>query len=146
LSGIRHYDKKPAEKNSTKEGEVPVQKNGYQENKKKEEFENKEYHIKDYYDDMSKSLNIFQNDELFFRPGNSEQKKMIISPNRSLYHLFLSGTKFLYTTHGWTLISAVVESIVKKPFTTYIKTVFDELGLKNTYLDLNPPLIYNRAR
>ena len=73
LSGIRHYDKKPAEK----EGDVPVQKNDTQENKKKEEFENKEYHIKDYYDDMSKSLNIFQNDELFFKPGNSEQKYCI---------------------------------------------------------------------
>jgi hypothetical protein len=77
LSGIRHYDKKPAEKDSTKEGDAPVQKNDTQENKKKEEFENKEYHIKDYYDDMSKSLNLFQNDELFSRPGNSQQKKRL---------------------------------------------------------------------
>ena len=59
---------------------------------------------------------------------------------------FPIGTSFLYTTHGWTLISAVVEKVTAKPFPQYMKSLFHELGLRNTYLDENKPLIYNRAK
>ena len=58
----------------------------------------------------------------------------------------LSGEEFNYTTHGFTLLSAVVESVVEEPFEKYMKRVFKDLGLNNTYLDENEPLIYNRAR
>ena len=57
-----------------------------------------------------------------------------------------SGEEFNYTTHGFTLLSAVVESVVGEPFEKHMKRVFKELGLNNTYLDENEPLIYNRAR
>lgn len=40
----------------------------------------------------------------------------------------------------------MVENVVEKPFPVYMKTFFHEMGLRNTYLDENKPLIYNRAR
>ena len=52
----------------------------------------------------------------------------------------------MYTTHGWTLISAVVEKAAKMPFEKLMMLIFDELGLENTYLEENQPLIKNRGR
>lgn len=119
LSGIRHYDKKPVALPKTCEDKSDA-------TKKKEtgEFNNKEYLIRDYYANVRDSLSLFQDDELMFKPGAS----------------------FLYTTHGWTLISAVVEQVAAKPFPDYMKSIFHELGLRNTYLDENKPIIYNRAK
>ena len=56
------------------------------------------------------------------------------------------GTKYLYSTYGWTLLSAVVEGASGKKFPEIMKDFFKQLGLENTYLDENKPLIYNRAR
>ena len=44
------------------------------------------------------------------------------------------------------MVSAIVEKVVKKPFPQYMKSFFHDMGLKNTYLDENKPLIYNRAK
>ena len=88
------------------------------------EFDNKEYHIRDTFKTTSDALGLIREDELFSEPG----------------------TEFLYTTHGYTLLSAVVESVVKQPFEKYMQEQFNILGLKNTYLDENDPLVYNRAR
>lgn len=96
--------------------------------KKKEEEENEfdlqEYHIKEEFDTIQEALELFQNDELFFKPGSD----------------------FLYTTHGWTVVSGVVEGAAKKPFTRVISRLFYDMGLHNTYLDKNSPIIYDRAR
>ena len=62
------------------------------------------------------------------------------------WYFIVPGASFLYTTHGWTLISAVVEQVAAKPFPDYMKSIFHELGLRNTYLDENKPIIYNRAK
>ena len=59
LSGIRHYEKKP-EKSSDEKTKT---------DKKSDEFQNKEYHIKDYYDNVQKSLILFQDDDLMSKPG-----------------------------------------------------------------------------
>jgi len=59
---------------------------------------------------------------------------------------FLTGTEYLYTTHGWTLISAVVEATAKKKFPVIMRNLFMDLGMDNTYLDETNTLIYNRAR
>jgi serine beta-lactamase-like protein LACTB len=56
------------------------------------------------------------------------------------------GTTFLYTTHGFTLISAVLESVSNKSFPVLAQELFTELGLNNTGLDNNEAIIYNRAR
>lgn len=108
LGGIRHYDKKAVEGKE----------------KEKEEFDMKEYYIKDKFETMAKSVDLFRNDELMSKPG----------------------TEFLYSTHGFTLLAAVIEAVTEQPFDKYIKKQFKELGLNNTFLDENQPLIYNRAR
>lgn len=64
----------------------------------------------------------------------------------SLILTLFPGTGYLYTTHGWTVVSGVVEGAAGKPFTKVIAQLFHELGLENTYLDVNTPIIYNRAR
>ena len=58
----------------------------------------------------------------------------------------LTGSEFLYTTHGWTVVSAIVESVAGKPFPRVMARLFHDLGLKNTYLEKHDPIIYNRAR
>nr|XP_045581253.1 serine beta-lactamase-like protein LACTB, mitochondrial [Procambarus clarkii]XP_045581254.1 serine beta-lactamase-like protein LACTB, mitochondrial [Procambarus clarkii]XP_045581255.1 serine beta-lactamase-like protein LACTB, mitochondrial [Procambarus clarkii]XP_045581256.1 serine beta-lactamase-like protein LACTB, mitochondrial [Procambarus clarkii]XP_045581258.1 serine beta-lactamase-like protein LACTB, mitochondrial [Procambarus clarkii]XP_045581259.1 serine beta-lactamase-like protein len=89
-----------------------------------DEFAMQEYYIKEEFNTVQESLELFQNDELYFKPG----------------------TDYLYTTHGWTVVSAVVEGASGKPFTEVITRLFYDLGLENTYLDKNAPIIYNRAR
>lgn len=37
--------------------------------KKKKEFEQEEYYLKEKFEDVIESLNLFKNDPLFFRPG-----------------------------------------------------------------------------
>lgn len=88
-----------------------------------DEFDLKEYYIKEEYETIQDALELFQNDELFHKPGEG----------------------FLYTTHGWTVVSAVVEGAAQKPFTEVIRRLFFELGLNNTYLDKSSPIIYRRA-
>ncbi len=52
----------------------------------------------------------------------------------------------MYTTYGWTLISAVLEVAGKKPFLKQMADIFKDLDMKNTIPDENIPIIYNRAK
>jgi hypothetical protein len=52
----------------------------------------------------------------------------------------------LYTTHGFTLISAVVEAVCEKPFEKVAEEYFRKLGLHRTFLDRNSPIIYGRSK
>ena len=52
----------------------------------------------------------------------------------------------MYTTHGFTLVSAVVEGASDKDFVTYMRTMLHEMGLTETVPDKHIPIIYNRAR
>ena len=38
------------------------------------------------------------------------------------------GTEFLYSTHGWTLVSAAVESVTGQPFPEVMREFFHEMG------------------
>ncbi|KAK7060069.1 hypothetical protein SK128_004510 [Halocaridina rubra] len=89
-----------------------------------DEFDLKEYYIKEKFDTIQEAVKLFQDDELFFKPGEG----------------------FLYTTHGWTLVSGVVEGAANKPFTDVITNLFHDLGLNETFLDKHDPVIMNRAR
>uniref|UniRef100_A0A8D0GT67 Beta-lactamase-related domain-containing protein n=1 Tax=Sphenodon punctatus TaxID=8508 RepID=A0A8D0GT67_SPHPU len=55
--------------------------------RRKKEFDHEEYYLKEKFETVIDSLKIFKNDPLFFKPGS----------------------QFLYSTHGFTLLSAVVE-------------------------------------
>ncbi|NXY86297.1 LACTB protein, partial [Alcedo cyanopectus] len=89
-----------------------------------EEFEQEEYYLKEKFESVIDSLKIFKNDPLFFKPGD----------------------KFLYSTYGFTLLSAVVERVSGQKFTDYMLKMFRDLDMLSTVLDDNEAMIYNRAR
>ena len=91
---------------------------------KSEEFEKKEYYIKNHYKTIKEAVEIFKEDPLLKRPG----------------------TDYLYTTHGWTLLSAVIEEATGMDYVTYMKKMCYDLGIDETVVELNDPLIYDRSR
>ncbi|XP_035703710.1 serine beta-lactamase-like protein LACTB, mitochondrial isoform X2 [Folsomia candida] len=109
ISGIRHYRKKEdieKKKKSTSDSDF------------------KEFFCQEGCESVTKALEIFQNDELIYKPG----------------------TTYYYTTHGWTVVSAVIEKITKTPFDKHAKRMFQIWGLQNTYMDEHNPIITNRGR
>ena len=59
---------------------------------------------------------------------------------------FNVGTEFLYSSHAWTLLSAVVEGASGRKFSEFMKDIFHDLGLENTYFDEDQPIIPYRSR
>ncbi|XP_032621342.2 serine beta-lactamase-like protein LACTB, mitochondrial isoform X1 [Chelonoidis abingdonii] len=92
--------------------------------KKTQEFEHEEYYLKEKFENVIDSLKIFKNDPLVFKPGS----------------------QFLYSTYGFTLLSAVVERASGCKFTDYMLKMFHDLDMLATVLDDNISMIYNRAR
>ena len=78
-----------------------------------------EFYINKNYKNVIDALDIFKDDSLLHEPG----------------------TKYYYSTHAWTLVSAAIEQASETPFLEYMyKNVFEPLGMKNTYaetIDLN---------
>ncbi|XP_060770827.1 serine beta-lactamase-like protein LACTB, mitochondrial isoform X2 [Neoarius graeffei] len=150
LSGIRHYEKdpkkvreekekakrllKPPEKKEERGSDEAEEKSTQQDNrkkskdakhgKKKKEFEQEEYYIKDSFESVIQALDLFKDDPLIFEPG----------------------TTFLYSTHAFTLLSAVLERAAGRRFVDLMMNMFRELGMLNTVPDENDPIIYNRSR
>ncbi len=57
------------------------------------------------------------------------------------------GEKYLYTSHGFTLLSAIIERVTKQAFVDYMKqNVFDKMGLEDTTIDGNTDLMLNRSK
>lgn len=56
------------------------------------------------------------------------------------------GSTFLYSTHAYTLLSAVVERAAGQRFLDHMMKMFRELGMLNTVPDENDPIIYKRSR
>ncbi|XP_069046810.1 serine beta-lactamase-like protein LACTB, mitochondrial isoform X2 [Lepisosteus oculatus] len=90
----------------------------------KKEFEQEEYYLKEKFDSVIQALDLFKNDPLIFKPGSS----------------------FLYSTHAFTLLSAVVERAAGRPFLDHMMKMFRELGMLNTVPEENDRIIYNRSR
>ncbi|XP_058264910.1 serine beta-lactamase-like protein LACTB, mitochondrial isoform X1 [Hemibagrus wyckioides] len=151
LSGIRHYEKdpkkvrdekekakrllKPPEKKDEEKSPGESEEKSTQQNnkgkskdakhgKKKKEFEQEEYYLKDSFDSVVQALHLFKDDPLIFEPG----------------------TTFLYSTHAFTLLSAVLERAAGQRFLDLMMNMFRELGMLNTVPDENDPIIYNRSR
>ncbi|XP_072291463.1 serine beta-lactamase-like protein LACTB, mitochondrial [Eucyclogobius newberryi] len=134
LSGIRHYEKdanKVREEREKAKGQIKP-KGGEQEEKqgqkkavrKKSEFELEEYYLKDHFNSMTEALDLFKDDPLIFKPG----------------------TTYLYSTHAFTLLGAVVERAAAQPFLDYLATMFRDVGMVHTVPELNEPIIYHRSR
>ncbi|KAH6929548.1 hypothetical protein HPB50_002630 [Hyalomma asiaticum] len=83
-----------------------------------------EFYSNKKFTTTQEALEIFKDDPLLFEPG----------------------TKYHYTTYGWTLISAAVENASKEPFSSHLRKLLKMLGMNNTFLDQNEPIIYNRSR
>ncbi|HEY7057752.1 MAG TPA: serine hydrolase domain-containing protein [Vicinamibacterales bacterium] len=78
-----------------------------------------------HYDSVVDGLKIFANDPLVAPPG----------------------TKYSYSTYGFTLLSAAIEAASGEPFLDYMQRhVFDALGLAHTTADQNRLLIDERSR
>lgn len=65
---------------------------------------------------------------------------------RCMFYSMHAGTTFLYSTHAFTLLSAVVERAAGRRFLDVMMDMFCELGMLNTVPDENDPIIYNRSR
>lgn len=160
LGGIRHYDKSYMKKNKDEEknkveskdkddknntqkkltSTEPVKSNKNTSSEKEEERSREktpagntvmkreadfsEMKSKKEFKSVTTSLDLFKDDPFVHKPG----------------------TEYLYTTHGWTLISAVVEGSSGKDYLTYMRLMLADLGLKETVPDKHVPIIYNRAR
>ncbi|XP_037538836.1 serine beta-lactamase-like protein LACTB, mitochondrial [Nematolebias whitei] len=151
LSGIRHYEKDPKKvkedrekakrllKPPVKDKEEDKSSSGNKDKpttdqnakgkessqaRKKKEFEHEEYYLKDKFERVIEALDLFKDDPLIFKPG----------------------TTFLYSTHAFTLLSAVLERAAGRHFLDLMMTMFRELGMLSTIPDENDPIIYHRSR
>jgi CubicO group peptidase (beta-lactamase class C family) len=78
-----------------------------------------------HYDNVLDGLEIFERDSLLFRPG----------------------TNYSYSTYGWNLVSAVVESAAGEPFLEFMRReVFAPLGLRHTVPEYMVSIIPDRVR
>ncbi|XP_069812447.1 serine beta-lactamase-like protein LACTB, mitochondrial [Dendropsophus ebraccatus] len=150
LSGIRHYEKdiqkiwkkigkkssempavSPSEKTPPKDTESSkaeeqrkLKQPDTVKSKKSVSLEPEEFYIRDRFNSVIDALELFKNDPLVFKPGS----------------------QFLYSTHAWTLLSAVVERASGRRFLDYMQQMFRDLGMTNTLPEEHEPIIYNRAR
>ncbi|XP_062858326.1 serine beta-lactamase-like protein LACTB, mitochondrial [Trichomycterus rosablanca] len=149
LSGIRHYEKdakkvreqkekarrllKSPEKKDQKLTDETKTKPKEEENTtkskdgksgKKKEFEQEEYYLKDRFESVIQALDLFKDDPLIYKPG----------------------TTYFYSTHAFTLLSAVLERAAEQRFLDLMLNMFRELGMLKTVPEENDPIIYNRSR
>ena len=88
------------------------------------EYEFPEMLIKDHFSSVFDSLKIFKDDPLVAKPG----------------------TKYNYSTFGYTLLSAVIEAVVNEPFDKQLMNFVNKtLGMNNTFLDIHSTIIPNRC-
>jgi serine beta-lactamase-like protein LACTB len=88
-------------------------------------YQGDEFTIRQHYANVLDGLKIFENDPLVAPPG----------------------TKFNYSSYGYNLLSAVVESASGENFLVYMqKHVFDAMGLVHTTPDQNAQIVEQRSR
>ena len=88
-------------------------------------YQGDEFNIQKHYDTVLEGLKIFENDPLVSPPG----------------------TKFNYSSYGFNLVSAVIESASGENFLSYMQAhVFTPLGLVHTTPDQNTQIVEERSR
>jgi CubicO group peptidase (beta-lactamase class C family) len=88
-------------------------------------YQGDEFLSSKHYDNVLDGLEIFVHDSLLFRPG----------------------TAYNYSTYGWNLVSAVVESAAGEPFLEFMRRdVFAPLGLRHTVPEFMAGIIPDRVR
>ena len=72
--------------------------------------------------------------------------ELMLLPTTYLYTVS-AGEEYHYSTHAWTLVSAVIENVSGEKFLPYMKkSVFAPLAMSSTGGEFHKPLLYNRAR
>ncbi len=88
-------------------------------------YQGDEFNIQQHYANVLDGVKIFENDPLVSPPG----------------------TKFNYSSYGYNLLSAVVESAAGENFLAYMqKHVFEAMGLAHTAADQNTQIVEQRSR
>ena len=88
-------------------------------------YQGDEFLIQRHYDSVLEALKIFENDPLVSPPG----------------------TKFNYSSYGFNLVSAVIESASGENFVSYMQNrVYTPLGLVHTTADDNKQVVEERSR
>lgn len=83
-----------------------------------------EFETKDYYSSARNSLKTIMDDSLLHEPG----------------------TKYLYSTLSYNILSAIIEEVTKMSFADYLrKNVFEPAGMNSTFCEYQMDIIYNRA-
>lgn len=123
---------------------------------KKKEFEHEEYYLKKKFESVTQALDLFKDDPLIFKPGKNTclyktpLKRQVVYLLHAMISVLLSlfpvGSTFLYSTHAFTLLSAVMERAAERRFLDLMMSMFHELGMLNTVPDENDPLVYHRSR
>ena len=79
-------------------------------------YRGNEMNINRFYPSVNEALSIFEKDTLLHEPGS----------------------KYLYSTHAWTLLSAVIEQAAGAPYLDYMQqSVFDPLSMTSTHPELS---------
>lgn len=79
----------------------------------------------DHYESLTEALSVFKNDPLQHEPG----------------------TRYTYTTFGYTLLGAAIEGASGMTYTNYMREhIFEPSGMTHTYVDNIFAVILNRAR
>lgn len=84
-----------------------------------------EFDSKKYFSSIREALKVIEYDSLMFEPG----------------------TKYLYTSLGYTVLAAIVEEVTKKTFENYVKeNIFKVAGMSSTSIDKHREIIPFRTR
>ncbi|XP_071847617.1 serine beta-lactamase-like protein LACTB, mitochondrial isoform X1 [Apostichopus japonicus] len=83
-----------------------------------------EFYNRTTYQNISDSLELFQNDSLINKPGS----------------------RFHYSTFGWIIVAGIVENVVGTKFTDHMANLLGQLGFHNSVPDVNSDIRANRVR
>ena len=104
---------------------MSLEKKASDDNKSKEEKNaDQEFYLNKEFKDSLSALEIFKDDDLKAKPGS----------------------KFVYTTFGYTLLSAALEKAADKKFEALVGELTTQLGMTNTRFDRTLEIVPNRSR
>lgn len=92
------------------------------EEKSKTEWD--ENYISKHYDSVEDGLALFIDDPLIYEPGKGSE----------------------YSSVAYSLVSRILEESSGKDYITIMTSICQDLGMENTRVDLNEPIILNRGR
>lgn len=87
-------------------------------------YRGNEFETTDYYFNARNALKTIMDDSLLHEPG----------------------TKYLYSTLSFNILSAIIEEVTKMSFADYLKkNIFEPAGMTSTFCEYQMDIIYNRA-